>query len=54
VQGRIAAAAGGNDVLTMRLIPDERGSTVQTTSGILHLPGVRLELRPAGRAPAGR
>jgi uncharacterized protein (TIGR02677 family) len=44
VQGRIAAAAGGNDVLTVRMVPDEHGSTVRTTSGILHLPGVRLEL----------
>jgi hypothetical protein len=44
VQGHISTAAGGNDVLTMRLVPDDHGSTVQTTSGTLHLPGVSLEL----------
>ncbi|HEX4831448.1 MAG TPA: DUF2397 family protein, partial [Trebonia sp.] len=51
VAGRIGGA-GGNDVLTMRLVPAERGSTVATRSGALHLPGVRLELEPAG--PAAR
>ena len=40
VAGRISAAAGGNDVLTMRLVPNETGSAVQTT-----------QRRPA---PAGR
>jgi uncharacterized protein (TIGR02677 family) len=50
VAGRLQAASGGNDVLTMRLIPSGQGSTVQTTSGVLHLPGVRLELAPAARA----
>jgi uncharacterized protein (TIGR02677 family) len=49
VQGRISTASGGNDVLTMRLVPDDHGSTVQTTSGTLYLPGVRLELQPAGQ-----
>ncbi|HUN34556.1 MAG TPA: TIGR02677 family protein [Trebonia sp.] len=53
VAGRLAAS-GGNDVLTMRLIPSEAGSTVQTAGGTLHLPGVRLELQPAGRAAARR
>jgi uncharacterized protein (TIGR02677 family) len=53
VAGRVAAA-GGNDVLTMRLVPSDQGSTVQTTSGTLHLPGVRLELEPAGLALARR
>jgi len=52
VAGRVAAS-GGNDVLTMRLLPDNHGSTVQTARGTLHLPGVRLELEPAGRARAG-
>jgi hypothetical protein len=47
VAGRLAAS-GGNDVLTMRLVPSDRGSTVQTGHGTLHLPGVRLELEPAG------
>jgi uncharacterized protein (TIGR02677 family) len=56
VAGRLAGASGGNDVLTMRLVPDGRGSTVATTNGILYLPGVRLELEPAGRflASSGR
>ena len=49
VAGRLASGAGGNDVLTMRLIPDRAGSTVQTTSGVLHLPGFQLQLEPARR-----
>ena len=49
VAGRLASAAGGNDVLTMRLIPDEAGSSVQTKNGVLHLPGFELQLEPAGR-----
>jgi hypothetical protein len=53
VAGRLAGS-GGNDVLTMRLVPSGRGSTVQTSSGTLHLPGVRLELEPAGLVPARR
>jgi hypothetical protein len=54
VAGRLAGASGGNDVLTMRLVPDGHGSTVQTTTGTLYLPGLRLELEPAGRLrPAG-
>jgi uncharacterized protein (TIGR02677 family) len=48
VAGRIAAASGGNDVLTMRLVPDDRGAVVATAGGTLYLPGVRLELAPAG------
>ncbi|HTU75373.1 MAG TPA: TIGR02677 family protein [Trebonia sp.] len=53
VAGRIAAS-GGNDVLTMRLVPDTKGSTVQTAGGTLRLPGVRLELEPAAQAAPGR
>ena len=49
VAGRLAAAAGGSDVLTMRLIPSPAGSAVRTTNGVLHLPGFALELEPAGR-----
>ena len=48
VQGRIGTAAGGNDVLTVRMIPDDHGSTVRTAHGTLHLPGVRLELHGRG------
>lgn len=47
VAGRLASAAGGNDVLTMRLIPNEGGSAVKTASGVLHLPGFELQLEPA-------
>jgi uncharacterized protein (TIGR02677 family) len=49
VAGRLTSAAGGNDVLTMRLIPDEAGSSVRTKNGVLHLPGFELRLEPAGR-----
>lgn len=49
VAGRLACAAGGNDVLTMRLIPSQAGSAVQTASGVLHLPGFELQLEPARR-----
>jgi hypothetical protein len=49
VAGRLAAASGGNDVLTMRLVPNQAGSAVQTKNGVLHLPGFELQLEPAGR-----
>jgi uncharacterized protein (TIGR02677 family) len=49
VAGRMASASGGNDVLTMRLIPNQAGSAVQTKAGVLHLPGFELRLEPAGR-----
>ena len=49
VAGRLAAAAGGSDVLTMRLIPSPAGSAVRTANGVLHLPGFALEFEPAGR-----
>src|SRR5580704_10056736 len=49
VAGRLASGSGGNDVVTMRLIPDEAGSSVQTKNGVLHLPGFELRLEPAGR-----
>lgn len=47
VAGQVRSAAGGNDVLTMRLVPSERGSQVRTPHGVLHLPGFELELTPA-------
>ena len=49
VAGRLTSASGGNDVLTMRLIPSQAGSAVQTKNGVLHLPGFELRLEPAGR-----
>src|SRR5260370_442706 len=49
VAGRLAAASGRNDLLTMPLIPNDEGSAVQTKNGVLHLPGFELQLEPAGR-----
>ena len=49
VAGRLASGSGGNDVLTMRLIPNDAGSAVQTKNGVLHLPGFELRLEAAGR-----
>jgi uncharacterized protein (TIGR02677 family) len=46
VAGRLRSATGGNDVLTMRLVPNERGSHVRTEHGTLHLPGFELEFNP--------
>jgi uncharacterized protein (TIGR02677 family) len=54
VAGRLASGSGGNDVLTMRLVPSESGSAVHTKNGVLHLPGFCLELVPAGRSGGGR
>jgi uncharacterized protein (TIGR02677 family) len=53
VAGRLATATGGNDVLTMRLVPSEVGSAVQTKNGVLYLPGFSLELEPAAGRIAG-
>jgi uncharacterized protein (TIGR02677 family) len=50
VAGRVSGGSGGNDVLTMRLVPADRGSAVRTSSGVLHLPGLRLELTSSGRS----
>jgi uncharacterized protein (TIGR02677 family) len=49
VAGRLASGSGGNDVLTMRLVPNDAGSAVQTKNGVLHLPGFELQLEAAGR-----
>ena len=54
VAGRVASGSGGNDVLTMRLVPSAEGSAVRTENGVLHLPGFRLELAPAGLVVNGR
>jgi len=48
VAGRLATATGGNDVLTMRLLPSDAGSSVRTAQGTIHLPGFELQLEPAG------
>lgn len=52
IAGRLASAAGANDVLEMRLIPSAAGSAVRTVHGVLHLPGFELEVAPVGsRSP---
>jgi len=51
VAGRITGGTGGNDVMTIRLVPSDAGSSVRTAHGVLHLPGLRLEIAPA-RTPA--
>jgi hypothetical protein len=53
VAGRVASGSGGNDVLTMRLVPSVEGSAVRTKDGVLHLPGFRLELARAGPVATG-
>ncbi|HEY3905428.1 MAG TPA: TIGR02677 family protein [Streptosporangiaceae bacterium] len=44
VAGQITGGTGGNDVLTLRLVPAESGSSVRTPNGTLHLPGLRVEI----------
>jgi len=54
VAGRITRGAGGNDVMVMRLVPSAEGCAVRTAHGVLHLPGLRLDIAPArGRAATG-
>ena len=53
VAGRITAGSGGNDVMTIRLVPSPHGSLVRTEHGVLHLPGLRLEISPARSAAGG-
>jgi uncharacterized protein (TIGR02677 family) len=47
VAGRITGGSGGNDVMMIRLVPAPAGSMVRTAHGILHLPGLRLEISAA-------
>ena len=49
VAGRITGGAGGNDVMVMRLVPSPDGCAVRTAHGVLHLPGLRLDVAPARR-----
>jgi hypothetical protein len=51
VAGQITGGSGRSDVLVLRLVPAARGSSVRTAHGVLHLPGLRLEISP-GRAKA--
>jgi len=54
VAGRITGGAGGNDVMVMRLVPSPDGCAVRTAHGVLHLPGLRLEVaRARGRSVTG-
>jgi uncharacterized protein (TIGR02677 family) len=46
VAGQIVGGTGGNDVMTIRLVPSETGTSVRTADGVLHLPGLRLEIAP--------
>ncbi len=50
VAGRITGGSDGNDVMTIRLVPSPHGSVIRTEHGVLHLPGLCLEL---GSARAG-
>ena len=54
VAGRIIGGTGGNDVMTVRLVPSAAGSSVRTAHGVLHLPGLSLEIAPARRPGSGR
>ena len=46
VAGRIMGGTGGNDVMTIRLVPSDTGGSVRTEHGVLHMPGLRLEITP--------
>ncbi|MEU1898533.1 TIGR02677 family protein [Nocardiopsis dassonvillei] len=43
VAGRLSSASGEGDGTMVRLVPDPAGSTVHTSQGRIHLPGLRLE-----------
>ncbi|MEE2038842.1 TIGR02677 family protein [Nocardiopsis sp. CT-R113] len=43
VAGRLSSASGEGDGTMVRLVPDPAGSTVRTSQGRIHLPGLRLE-----------
>lgn len=44
VAGRLSSGSGTADGALVRLVPDPAGSTVRTSQGRLHLPGLRLEV----------
>jgi uncharacterized protein (TIGR02677 family) len=57
VAGQITGGTGAGDVLTLRLVPAAEGSAVRTPNGVLHLPGLRLEIvaaRPTARLSGAR
>ncbi|MFD6095275.1 TIGR02677 family protein [Nocardiopsis flavescens] len=49
VAGLLSSATGTDEGTLVRLVPSDTGSTVRTTRGLLHLPGMRLELAPRAR-----
>ncbi|WP_285734772.1 TIGR02677 family protein [Nocardiopsis sp. ATB16-24] len=54
VAGRLSSASATGDGTMVRLVPDPAGSTVRTSHGRLHLPGLRLEVsghRPRTKNP---
>ncbi|RNL87603.1 TIGR02677 family protein [Halostreptopolyspora alba] len=53
VDGKLRDSSGTGDAMLVRLVPSDTGSTVRTEEGLLHLPGVRVEVRPAGRTKRG-
>ncbi|MFB7122991.1 TIGR02677 family protein [Kitasatospora sp. NPDC056273] len=54
VAGRLHPSTGASDVMTLRLIPDQRGSQLRTVNGTLHLPGFHLEIISARRSARTR
>jgi hypothetical protein len=44
VQGKVTGGTGKNDVLMLRLTPSPEGCAVRTKDGVLHLPGVTLDV----------
>ncbi|WP_431870020.1 TIGR02677 family protein [Nocardiopsis eucommiae] len=46
VVGLLKSATADDAGTLIRLVPDERGSTVRTSQGRIHLPGFRVELAP--------
>ncbi len=54
VAGQITGGSDGNDVMTIRLVPSPRGSVIRTEHGVLHLPGLSLELGSARAASGSR
>ncbi|MEV2275258.1 TIGR02677 family protein [Nocardiopsis sp. NPDC049922] len=48
VAGRLRSATASDGGTVVRLVPSDRGSTVRTTQGSIHLPGLRLELAMKG------
>ncbi len=54
VAGRLHPSTGASDVMTLRLITDQRGSQLRTVNGTLHLPGFHLEIISARRSARTR